>query len=121
MSLQTGFEHIVREGELLAPYTWLRLGGAAEYFAEPTTAEELQELVRRCHQDDRPVRLLGGGSNLLVRDAGVSGLVIHLSAAPFCAVTVRNGQLVSGGGAKLAHLIATSVREGWTGLEQLNR
>ena len=119
MSLQTGFEHIVREGELLAPYTWLRLGGAAEYFAEPTTAEELQELVRRCHQEDRPVRLLGGGSNLLVRDAGVSGLVIHLSAAPFCAVTVRNGQLVSGGGAKLAHLIATSVREGWTGLEQL--
>jgi len=119
MPLQTGFEHIVREGELLAPYTWLRLGGAAEYFAEPTTAEELQELVRRCHQEDRPVRLLGGGSNLLVRDAGVPGLVIHLSAAPFGAVTVRNGQLVSGGGAKLAHLIAIAVRHGWAGVEQL--
>ena len=83
MAFQSGFEHVVREGELLAPYTWLRLGGEAQYFAEPTNLDELTELVRRCRQDDMPVRLLGEGSNLLVRDEGVAGLVIHLSIAQF--------------------------------------
>jgi len=119
MAFQTGFEHIVREGELLAPYTWLRLGGEAQYFAEPTNVDELAELVRRCHQDDMPVRLLGAGSNLLVRDKGVSGLVIHLSVAQFSEVSVKDDVLTAGGGAKLSHAISTAVREGLAGLEPL--
>jgi UDP-N-acetylmuramate dehydrogenase len=119
MPVPSGLEHIVREGELLAPYTWLRLGGPATYFAEPTNADELQELVRRCHQEDLPVHLLGGGSNVLVRDEGVRGLVLHLSAAPFGAVTRHGGLVTAGGGAKLAHLIATAVRDGLAGLESL--
>lgn len=41
MGVFSEFEHVVREKESLAPYTWFRLGGAAEYFAEPTTPEEL--------------------------------------------------------------------------------
>ena len=86
MAFRSGFEHILREDELLAPYTWVRLGGAAQYFAEPATVDELSQLVSRCHAEDMPVRLLGGGSNVLVRDKGVQGLVIHLSAATFCAV-----------------------------------
>lgn len=45
MPFQSGLEHIIREGELLAPYTAFRLGGPAQYFAEPTTADELIELV----------------------------------------------------------------------------
>jgi UDP-N-acetylmuramate dehydrogenase len=119
MSFQRGFEHIVREGELLAPYTWLRLGGPARYFAEPMNLEELSGLVRRCREEDLPVRLLGGGSNVVVRDEGVPGLVIYLSAAAFAGVSVERGAVVAGGGAKLAHLIATAVREGLGGLEQL--
>lgn len=119
MSFQTGFEHIVREGELLAPYTRLRLGGSAQFFAEPMDADELAGLVRRCHEASVPVRLLGGGSNLLVRDEGVSGLVIYLSAAAFAGVSAEGGSIVAGGGAKLSHLIATAVREGLGGLEQL--
>lgn len=119
MAFQSGFEHIVREGELLAPYTWLRLGGEAQYFAEPTNVDELTELVRRCRQDDMPVRLLGAGSNLLVRDEGVAGLVIHLSIAEFGEVSAKDGVVTAGGGAKLSHVISTAVREGLSGLEQL--
>ncbi len=119
MAFARGFEHIVREGELLAPYTWLRLGGAAQYFAEPTNLDELTGLVRRCREEDMPVRLLGGGSNLLVRADGVPGLVIHLTSAEFAAVSVQDGIVTAGGGAKLAHLIASAVREGLGGLEQL--
>jgi UDP-N-acetylmuramate dehydrogenase len=119
MPFQTGFEHILREQELLAPYTWLRIGGAAQYFAEPTCPEELAALVRRCREEDLPVRLIGSGSNLLVRSEGVAGLVIYLSAAAFCQVTCQPGKVKAGGGAKLAHLISTAVREGLAGLETL--
>ena len=45
MSLLTGFENIVRQGEPLAMHTWFQLGGPAEYFAEPETAEQLMALV----------------------------------------------------------------------------
>ena len=119
MAFQSGLEHIVRADESLAPYTWLRLGGPAEYFAEPTNLDELTELVRRCREADIPVRLVGGGSNLLVRDQGVRGLVLHLSAAAFADVRLDQGTLQAGGGAKLSHLIATAVREGLAGLESL--
>ncbi len=119
MGLLSGFEHIVVEREPLAPYTWFRLGGMAEYFAEPTSLEELEALVRHCRQQETPVRVLGGGSNLLVRDQGVPGLVIRLSAAAFSEITVEDSVIVAGAGAKLGHVISTAVREGLAGLEHL--
>lgn len=111
--------HIVRENEPLAPFTWFRIGGVAEFFAEPTNIEELAQLVRRCHHSDVPLRLIGGGSNILVRDEGVPGMVVHLSAAEFSRISVAGQVITAGGGAKLGHVISTSVREGLAGLEQL--
>ena len=84
MALMSGFEKIVRQSEPLAMHTWFQLGGPAEYFAEPETVAELTALVRRCYEEGVDVRLLGQGSNILVRDEGVPGLVIHLSAPAFC-------------------------------------
>jgi UDP-N-acetylmuramate dehydrogenase len=114
-----GFEKIVREAEPLAPHTWFHLGGPAEYFAEPHTVEELAALVRRCHDDEVPIRILGGGSNLLVRDDGVSGVVVRLSAAPFNEISLQGQTVTAGGGARLGHIISTVVREGLAGLEPL--
>jgi UDP-N-acetylmuramate dehydrogenase len=119
MPLSSGFEHILRDNEPLASHTWLRLGGAAEHFAEPTTVDELAALVKRCYEEDLPVRILGGGSNLLIRDQGVKGLVISLSAAAFGEISVDGSRVTAGGGAKLGHVISTSVREGLAGLETL--
>lgn len=119
MDLWSGLEHVVRDQEPLAPHTWLRIGGAAEFFAEPTTIDELATLVRRCHENEIPIRLLGGGSNLLVRDQGVPGLVIHLGAAAFADIQVKGRTLLAGGGAKLSHVVSTAVREGLGGLETL--
>jgi UDP-N-acetylmuramate dehydrogenase len=119
MPIPAGFEHITREHEPLGPFTWLRLGGAAQYFAEPTSVEELAGLVRACQAATLPVRVLGGGSNLLVRDEGVSGLVVSLSAAAFGRISVSGRRITAGGGAKLGHVISTAVREGLAGLEQL--
>lgn len=120
MDLWSGLEHIVREQEVLAPHTWLRLGGPAQFLAEPTTIDELSALVKRAREFDLPVRLLGGGSNLLVRDHGVAGLVIQLTAGTFAAIDVKGRSLTAGGGAKLAHVVSTAVREGLAGLEPLS-
>lgn len=119
MALFDGFEHIVRQNELLAPYTWFRLGGPAEYFAEPTSLDELAALVRQASEAGLPIRVVGGGSNLLVRNAGAKGLVLHLAAPAFSQISVEGNIVTAGGGAKLGHVISTSVREGLSGLEAL--
>ncbi len=119
MAIASEFETIVRPSYPLAPRTWLELGGAAELYAEPRHPDELTALVKRCHEEGIPMRLLGGGSNLLVREEGVEGMVISLADAAFGSTTVDGPKLTAGGGAPLAHVINESVRAGLAGLEPL--
>ncbi|HJQ59010.1 MAG TPA: FAD-binding protein, partial [Vineibacter sp.] len=117
MGWLVGLEDIVRQGEQLAPHTWFQIGGPAEFFAEPTSVDQLRDLLRRSGEQDIQVRLLGGGSNVLVQDEGVPGMVIRLSAPAFGETTVNGTTIKAGGGVKLGHLISTAVREGLAGLE----
>lgn len=119
MVLVSGFEKIVRPGESLAQSTWFKLGGPAEFFAEPNSVEELAALVRRCSEEEVPVRVLGGGSNVLVRDEGVSGVVLRLTGPAFNEIAVHGDTIHTSGGVKLATLISRAVREGLSGLEPL--
>lgn len=119
MPLTTGFENIVRTAEPLAPHTWFQLGGPAEFFAEPASVDELVALVRRCQEEGTAVRLLGAGSNVLVRDEGVQGMVVRLSAPAFSEIGVKGQTVTAGGGAKLAEVIDAAVRAGLAGLETL--
>ncbi len=61
---------------------WFRLGGPASYFANPRQIDELIGLLKRCRDEGIAFKILGGGSNVLVRDEGVDALVIHLES-PF--------------------------------------
>jgi len=109
----------VRENVPLADRTWFKLGGPAQYFAEPTSLDELQAVVRRSHDEGLHVCLLGGGSNVLVRDEGVAGMVICLTG-PALGMTVIDGNKVTvGGGAQLANVITQTVGAGLAGLEPL--
>ncbi len=119
MDLIQGFENIVSQNEPLAPYTRLRIGGVAEFFAEPTSMEELSALIVRFQDADLPVRLLGGGSNLLVRDEGTAGLIISLSAPAFCRLETNKDSVVAGGGTRLSHLVSLGVGHGFSGIENL--
>lgn len=119
MGLMDGLEHIIVENEPLAHYTRLRLGGVAEYFGQPTTVDELIEIIRRCSHEGLAVRLIGGGSNVLVSDEGVPGMVIHLSAPEFSRIQALGESLIAGGGAQLSHFVSSAVREGFAGPEQL--
>ena len=119
MSSLDDFSDILKADVPLADLTWLKVGGPAQYLAEPRSQEELQALVTCCHEQDLPVRLLGGGSNLLVRDDGVSGVVLSLSAPCFSEVTAEDDIVRAGGGALLSNLISESVKVGLAGLEVL--
>ncbi len=119
MTWNRGLETFVREGEPLSQHTWFHLGGPAEFFAEPASVDELAMLVSRCREEDVPIRLLGGGSNLLVREAGVPGVVVMLSAPAFSEIKTAGTTVTAGGGAKLNYVISTAVREGLAGLEPL--
>jgi UDP-N-acetylmuramate dehydrogenase len=119
MGLLSGFESFARADEPLAMHTWFQLGGPAEYFAEPESFEQLTALVRRCHEEGVTMRLLGQGSNVLVRDEGVAGMVIRLAAPAFCTIAVEGRTIVAGGGALLGRVVTTAVHRGLAGLETL--
>ena len=119
MSLFRGFESVVRRDEPLAMHTWFQLGGPAEYFAEPETANDLITLIRRCADNDVPVRLLGRGSNVLVADEGVPGLVLFLSSPEFRKISVNGSIITAGGGTRLGRVVTTSAHRGLAGLEGL--
>jgi len=119
MAFTTGLENCVRQNVPLAPYTWFRLGGPAQYFAEPSTPEQLQAVVKRAKAEGLQARVLGGGSNLLIREAGVSGVVIRLAAPCFEQIAIDGTKLTAGAGAKLGYAVTQSVTEGLGGLEAL--
>ncbi len=118
-SLDDVFPSITKQEEPLAPYTHLRIGGPAEFFVQPRSVEELAGVVTYCQSNKVPLRMLGGGYNLLVRDNPVPGAVMRL-AGPAFAFVEGNGRTVrAGGGGQLFDLVAFTVRAGLRGLETL--
>jgi UDP-N-acetylmuramate dehydrogenase len=119
MSSLEDFSEITRRDEPLAPHTWLKVGGPAQYLIEPRSVDELAAVVHCCDENAIPVRMLGGGSNLLVRDDGVQGVVLHLSHESFGKIDVDGTTLRAGSGALLSQLVSESVKAGLAGLETL--
>ena len=119
MSLLDAFSHILQYDKPLAPLTWMNLGGPAQFFLEPRDQAELQKVVACCHDNGIPLYVLGSGSNLLVRDEGVTGAVIRLSNASFAEISVDGTTVRAGSGALLSQAISVSVRDGLAGLEVL--
>jgi UDP-N-acetylmuramate dehydrogenase len=109
----------VREQVPLAERTWFKLGGAAQYFAEPTSVDELKAVVERCRDENLQVRILGGGSKVLVRDEGVPGMVISMADPAFSRINISGYKATIGGGAMLANAITMTVGAGLAGLEPL--
>jgi len=95
------------------------LGGPADYFIRPRNVDELKQVVLRCREKDVPIRVLGFGSNLLISDDGVKGVVIKLDAEQFGQTEFEATTLRAWAGAELAKLVLTCVQKGLSGLEAL--
>jgi UDP-N-acetylmuramate dehydrogenase len=103
----------------LAPLTWFRLGGSAQYLAKPRSAEDLATVIQACAGAKLPWRILAGGSNILVRDEGVEGVVIHLESPAFSDIKIKDRRVEAGAAVPLTALISQSARSGLAGLEIL--
>ncbi|MCR5165038.1 MAG: UDP-N-acetylmuramate dehydrogenase [Thermoguttaceae bacterium] len=118
-TLQTEFPDLIQTDEPLAMHTWFQVGGNAEYYAEPQSWETFQKLLKFCAQENIPFRILGSGSNVLVRNEGVKGLVINLSEGLPQTLEVDGNCVKVSSNVPLGRLVTTSVRNGLGGLEDL--
>jgi UDP-N-acetylmuramate dehydrogenase len=111
-----GFRGALRPAEPLAPYTTWNLGGPAELLALPEDREDLLLAVAWALRSGVPWRVLGNGSNLLVRDAGVKGVVLRVRRA-LDRIERLDEDLAAGGGASFPALARRAAQEGLAGLE----
>jgi UDP-N-acetylmuramate dehydrogenase len=101
----------------LAPFTTFHLGGPAEFFFQAETEEELVLAVEMAHREGRPFFLLGGGSNLVIADQGMSGLVIRNNARDRLRIDPDKGILQASSGLPLATVVEAACQAGLTGME----
>ena len=110
----------VRRDEPLAGKTTMRLGGAARVYAEPASVEDLQALIVAAKGHAWPVIVLGRGSNLVVPDEGVDGLVISLRQAAWEGFEHQaDGRVWAGAGLRLKNLCGLAAKAGLVGFEFL--
>ncbi|HZJ14796.1 MAG TPA: UDP-N-acetylmuramate--L-alanine ligase [Chthoniobacteraceae bacterium] len=95
---------VIKLYEPLAKHTTMRVGGPAQFWAEPETEEGFARLVRFTTMRELPLFVIGRGSNLLVRDGGIRGVVVHLERGEFRKIEVREGQIIAGVGVKQKEL-----------------
>jgi len=100
--------------EPLARFTTMRVGGPADLYAAPVNPFELRGLVRLARGRDVPYTLLGRGSNVVIADAGVRGLLIHVRAQGY---EIADGRLVADAGLPMAKAATVTAEAGLSGLE----
>jgi len=103
----------------LAELTSFKIGGAAEYFFEPENLKILQQVLIFARHNKMPVFILGGGSNILVSDRGLKGIVIRLSGPHFTRCSSDGSCIEAGSGLKLNKLISFAKQKNLSGLEFL--
>jgi len=110
---------VLRRNESLAKKTTLRVGGPADCYVEPASEAELASILKLCAAHQIPFLMLGRGSNLLIRDGGIRGVVICLAHANFCRVQIAGTRLHCGAGARLKAVAVEAKRNGLANLEFL--
>jgi len=111
---------VVRIAEPLRRHTTMKVGGPARFWAEPETEEGFAELVRVCHDGDIPLLVIGRGSNLIIRDGGFPGVVVHLCRGCFTEAKVEGERISAGVGVKLKQLASLARSAGLTGFEWMD-
>jgi UDP-N-acetylmuramate dehydrogenase len=112
---------VVQENVLLAPLTTLKVGGPARYFVEAKTIPEVQEAVEFARQNKLPLFVLGGGSNLVISDAGWLGLVLKIAVSGI-EQCEHNGKTAFevGAGEEWDRFVARAISANFAGVECLS-
>ncbi len=108
----------VQADALLGPFTWFRVGGSAEALVRPSSPSDLAEFLAALPHDV-PVQVLGAASNVIIRDGGISGVVIRLTRG-FSGIEVMPDGVVAGAACLDATVAEYAAAAGLTGLEFLS-
>jgi UDP-N-acetylmuramate--alanine ligase len=112
-----GEEGDVRLYELLSKHTTLRVGGPAQFWVELPNEKAFSDLIRFCRDEHLPLFAMGRGSNLLVRDGGIRGVVVHPCGGDFNKIEVNGSEITAGAGVKLREVAYAARGANLGGLE----
>ena len=106
----------VRINEPMKNHTTFKIGGPAQYYVTPESVTQIQEVVSLCRDVNIPLHVIGNGSNILVGDDGVDGVVLALFNT-FSDYEIKDNVITAQAGMSLIKLAVVALREGLTGLE----
>ncbi len=108
------FSENISNNTNLSNYSWFNLGGPAEYFFKPKNKEQLIEFLEENRQNKLKLTILGAGSNLLIRDKGIRGVVIKLGL-PFSEIKLIDQDIIEAGAAALDRKVANFAKDNGIG------
>lgn len=108
-------EDIIKVNEPLKRYTYTETGGNADFYLSPTKNEDVQAIVRYAKEKDIPVTYLGNGSNIIIREGGIRGIVISLLSLNH--INVSDDAIIAGSGAAIIDVSRAARDHVLTGLE----
>lgn len=108
---------LIHPNTSLADYTSYRVGGAAEWYTAPRTHDDLYAIFDWFVQQDIPLTLLGAGSNLLISDQGIPGLVVSTRYLRQSQFDLESGRITAAAGEPIAKVAWKAAKLGWWGLE----
>lgn len=109
-------EEQVKTEEPMKNHTTFRVGGPAEFFVMPRTAEEVKKVIDLCRRESFPYYIIGNGSNLLVSDQGYRGVVLQIYKEMSC-IEIEENVIVAQAGALLSAIANKALENGLTGFE----
>lgn len=105
----------VMVNEHLNEHTYTRLGGKADFYVTPETYEQVQDVVKFANEKNLPFTMLGNGSNLIVKDGGIRGIVLNLKQ--LASIEITNTTVVAQSGARIIDTSRAALAKNLTGLE----
>ncbi|MBF7017648.1 UDP-N-acetylmuramate dehydrogenase [Staphylococcus durrellii] len=108
-------DSIIKVDEPLKRYTYTETGGKADYYLSPTSNEHVQAILRYAYKNDIPVTYLGNGSNIIIREGGIRGIVISLLSLDH--IEVSDNVIITGSGAAIIDVSRKARDNALTGLE----
>lgn len=116
--IQRIFKGKITLNEPLARFTTFRIGGDADYFVEPLDIDDTINIVKYAKEHNVPYYVMGNGSNILISDDGIRGIVINLETG-FNYLRFENDMVVAGAGVKIARFVDFCVQKSLKGVEML--
>lgn len=112
------FKGRLTQNEKLASFTTFKIGGPADYYAEPLDWEDLIILLKYIAEFEKQFYVMGNGSNILVSDEGYRGFIINLEKG-FNYLDIKDGKIICGAGIKLALFVDYCIQHNYAGVEML--